>query len=61
MNSQKLIGSPSQDTRQIELSRDITFDEDSAFRKSKKDREDEEHETIKVTENPKPVRNEEES
>ena len=24
--------------RQIELSRDVTFDEDSAFRKSKKDR-----------------------
>ena len=47
--------------RQIEHSRDVTFDEDSTFRKSKKDREDEEHETIKVTENPEPVRNEEES
>ena len=47
---------------QIELSRDIKFDENSAFRKSKKDREDEEeHETPKATESPKPVRNEEES
>ena len=42
--------------RQIELSRDVTFDEDLAFRNSKKDREDEEeHETIKAIENLKPV------
>ena len=34
--------------RQIELSKDVTFDEDSAFRKSRKDKEDEEeHETPK--------------
>ena len=46
--------------RQIELSRDITFDEDTAFRKSKKDKEDEEeHEAPKAAENSKPVRNEE--
>ena len=48
--------------RQVELSRDVTFDEDIAFRKLKKDREDEEeHETIKATQNLKPVGNEEES
>ena len=46
---------------QIELSRDVTFDEDIAFKKSKKDKEDEEeHETPKVDECPKPVRNKEE-
>ena len=45
--------------RQIELSRDVTFDEDSAFRKSKKYKEDEEeHETIKVIEKLKPFGNE---
>ena len=38
---------------QIELSRDVTFDEDTAFRKSKKDKEDEEeHETPKAIESP---------
>ena len=48
--------------RQIELSRYVTFDEEYFFRKLKKDREDEEeHETIKAAENPKSVRNEEES
>ena len=48
--------------RQIELSRDVTFGEVSYFRKSKKDREDEEeHETIKSRENLKPIGNEEES
>ena len=47
--------------RQIELSRDVTFDNDTAFRKSKNDKEDEEeHETPKAAESPKPVRNEEE-
>ena len=46
----------------IELRRDVTFDEDSAFRESKKDREDEEeHETIKFTKNLKPVGNEEQT
>ena len=35
--------------RQIELNRDVTFDEDLDFRKFKKDREYEEHESIKVT------------
>ena len=46
---------------QIELSRDVTFDEDTSFRNSKKDKEDgEEHETPKAAERPKPVRNEEE-
>ena len=47
---------------QIELSRDVTFGEDTTFKKSKKDKEDEEeHETPKAVESPKPVRNEEES
>ena len=47
--------------QQIELSRDVTFDEDIAFRKSKKDKEDEEeHETPKTVESPKSVKNEEE-
>ena len=47
--------------RQIELSRDVTFDEDPAFRKSRKDKEDEEeHETPKTFEGPKEVRVEEE-
>ena len=46
---------------QIELSRDVTFDEDKDFRKSKKDKEDEEeHETPRAAEGPKPVRNREE-
>ena len=46
--------------RQIELSRDVTFDEDTAFKKSKKDKGDkQEHETPKATESPEPVRNEE--
>ena len=46
---------------QIELSRDVTFDEDSAFKKSRKDKEDEEeHETPKTIESPKEVRVEEE-
>ena len=44
----------------IELSRDVTFDNDTTFRKSKKDKEDEEeHETPSATECPKLVRNEE--
>ena len=43
---------------QIELSRDVTFDEDTQFIKSKKDKEyEEEHETPRATESPKPVRN----
>ena len=43
--------------RQIELSRDVTFDEDTTFRKSKKDKEDEEeHETPKTVESPKSVK-----
>ena len=47
---------------QIELRKDVTFDEDSAFRNLKKDKEEEEeHETIKATENPKSVGNQEES
>ena len=47
--------------RQIELSIDVTFDEDTTFRKSKKDKEDEEElETPRTTEGPKPDRNEEE-
>ena len=42
----------------IELRRDVTFDEDTTFIKSKKDKEDEEeHETPKAAEFPKPVRN----
>ena len=37
--------------RQIELSRDVTFDEDTTFRKSRKNREDEEeHESPRATE-----------
>ena len=44
---------------QIELSRDVTFDEDTTFRKSRKDKEDEdEHEIPRVAEVSKPVRNE---
>ena len=36
--------------RQIELSRDVTFDENTTFRRSKKDKEDEEeHETPTAT------------
>ena len=47
--------------RQIELSRDFTFEEDTTFRKSKKDQEDEEeHEAPRVAEIPKPVRIDEE-
>ena len=46
---------------QIELRKYVTFEEDTAFIKSKKDKEDEEeHETTKAAEGPKPVRNEEE-
>ena len=46
---------------QIELRRDVTFDEDTSFIKSNKYKEDEEeHETPRVVEGPKPVRNEEE-
>ena len=42
--------------RQIELSRDVTFDEDTTFRNSNKDKEDEEeHETPKAVEIPKLV------
>ena len=45
--------------RQIELRRDLTFGEDTTFRKSKKDKEDEEeHETPKSAKSPKPIRNE---
>ena len=45
---------------QIELSRDVTFDEDTTFRKSRKDKEEEEeHETPKTIESTKEVRNEE--
>ena len=48
--------------RQIELSIDVTFDEDTTFLNSKKEKEDEEeHETLISAKNPKPVRNEEES
>ena len=44
---------------QIEISRDVSFDEDIAFRKSRKDKEvEEEHETPKAGEVSKPVRNE---
>ena len=47
--------------RQIELSKDVTFDEDTAFRKSRKDKEDEEeNETPRAVESSKPVKNEEE-
>ena len=47
--------------RQTKLSIDVTFDEDSSFRKSRKDKEDEEeHETPKTFEGPKEVRVEEE-
>ena len=43
---------------QIELSRDVTFDEDTTFRKSKKDKKyEEEHETPRVAKVPKPIRN----
>ena len=46
---------------QIELSRDVTFDEDSTFRKLRKNKEDEEeHETPKTIESPKEVRVEDE-
>ena len=45
---------------QIELSIDVTFDEDTTFRKSKKYKEaEEENETPKYAESPKPIRNEE--
>ena len=48
--------------RQIELSRDVTFDEDTNIRKSKKYKEDEEeHETPRAAEGPKPIRNKEEN
>ena len=44
--------------RQIELSRDVTFGEDTTFRKSKKEKEDEEeHETTNAAESPKLLRN----
>ena len=47
--------------RQIKLSRGVTIDEDVAFKKSRKDKEDEEeHETPKTIESPKEVRVEEE-
>ena len=46
---------------QSELRRDVTFDKDTAFKKSKKDKEDEEeHETPKTTLSTKSVKNEEE-
>ena len=45
---------------QNKLSRDVTFDEDTTFRKSKKGKEEEEaHETSRAAKGPKPVRNEE--
>ena len=48
--------------RQIELTRYITFDEDTTFKNSKKYKEDEEeHETPKAAESPKPIKNEEEN
>ena len=44
---------------QIELSRDVNFDEDTTFRKSRKEKEvEEEHETPRAVEVSKPVRNE---
>ena len=47
--------------RQIELSRDVTFDEDTTFRKSKNDTKDEEEHEIPIAiESPKTIRNEEE-
>ena len=47
--------------RQIKISRDVTFDEDLALKKSRKDKEDEEeHETPKTIESPKEVKVEEE-
>ena len=43
---------------QIELIKDVTFDEDTSFRKSKKDKEDEEdHENTRAGEGLKPIRN----
>ena len=46
--------------RQIELTRYFTFDKDTTFRKSNKDKEyEEEHETPKTIEGHKSVRNEE--
>ena len=46
--------------RQIEISRDVTFDEETNFRKSRKDMEvKEEHENPRPAEASKPVRNEE--
>ena len=46
--------------RQIELGRDVTFEEDTSFKKSNKDNEDEEeNETKKYAKIPKPVRNKE--
>ena len=48
--------------RQSELRRDVIFDKETTFRNSKKYKEDEEeHETHKVVESPKQVRNEEET
>ena len=45
--------------RQIEIRRDVTFEEDTSFIKSKKDKEyKEERENLKVVESPKSVRNE---
>ena len=47
--------------RQIELRRDVTFDEDSTFKKSRKDKEyEEEHETPITIESPKEIKIEEE-
>ena len=47
--------------RQIEISRDVTFDEDLALKNSRKDKEDEEeHETPKTIEITKEARIEEE-
>ena len=46
--------------RQIEISRDVTFDEEKNFRKSRKDMEvKEEHENSRAAKVSKPVRNEE--
>ena len=45
---------------QIDPSIDVTFDEDTTFRKSRKDKEaEEEHETPRATKFSKPVENEE--
>ena len=62
MNNQNPIKYTSRDTIKLNLAKILTYDEDSTFRKSRKDKEDEEeHETPKTVEVPKEARVEEEA